>query len=119
MKSEGDFTITFSKAILVDFVYTSAEILAQCTVATPPYLDAPSSLLLCRNVGLSTQFLVHFLLVHTQTPYALEFALQTLETYLSQSGQLLNIQLVLITGADLLCEGEHFVARRRIQYCEK
>lgn len=99
MKSEGDFT--------------------QCTVATPPYLDAPSSLLLCRNVGLSTQFLVHFLLVHTQTPYALEFALQTLETYLSQSGQLLNIQLVLITGADLLCEGEHFVARRRIQYCEK
>lgn len=82
----------------------------------PAYLDTPSSLLLCRNVGLSAQFLVHFFLIHTQTPYALELALQTLETCLSQSGRLLNI---LITGADLLREGEHFVPRRHIQYCER
>ena len=75
----------------------------------PAYLDTPSSLLLCRNVGLSAQFLVHFFLIHTQTPYALELALQTLETCLSQSGRLLNI---LITGqtccvkGNILCPGD-------------
>lgn len=93
MRREGDDA--FSRAILfAPFIQHKYKILAQCTVATPPHLDAPSSLLLCRNVRLSPQFLVHLLLIHTQTAYALELALGRMQltetTYCSQSGWLLK-----------------------------